>query len=312
MQIIMIAWLFLLVIVGCEQPEESIPQISAKACRGVYYERDSSGNLKKYNQYELNGNCLTDNISLNRLETTKEAWTKNNVQCTPQVGFSSRTLVSANNYYTYRNGRIWLDLNSDTGVYRRIVLTEDQNGNATYSVLQSCFYYREGQGQDAAYGKQILLDTNVQKIITNQAFDPAEVFKILENGSNINMIRWDDSADWDYRFCPYLSVPLGVNCVLLQVDGNEFYWPILTVQQQNDLLYEAIRIGKEFNYSLTSKTVFESLWADVNKTRKDTDYSDQKYHVIHITDTPVAYDQSWMQFLRNERPWMPNVPVPSL
>lgn len=311
MQIRMIAFVSLILVIGCKETQDSAPQASSKACRGIYFERES-GVLKKYNQYELNGQCYTDNMALTRLEYTQEAWQKNNVHCTPQNMFSSRTLISANNTYSYRNNRIWLDLDAQTGIYRRIVLSEDQNGNPTYSKLQSCFYYREAQGQDIAYGRQLLLDTAVNKIITNQTLDAAEVFKISDNGTGLNMIRWDDSADWDYRMCPYLSVPLGSNCVLLQQDGNEFFWPTLTAQQQSDLLFEAIRIGKEFNYADASKVDFNYLWDNVANARKDIDYSDQKYHVIHTTDTPLYYDQTWMQFIRYERSWMPNVSIPSL
>ncbi len=214
---------------------------------------------------------------------------------------------SANNFYQYRNERIWLDLDAQTGVFRRLVLSEDRNGQSGFSKLQGCFFYREGQGVDAGFGKQILLDTtNVAKLITNQNLDAAEIFTLTESGSNLNMVRWDSSEDWTYQFCPYLSVPFGY-CEILQRDGNEFFWPSLTATERDDLLDEALLIGKEFNFAAVAKSQFESLWTSVHQTRNELDYSDQKYKVIHTVDTPLFLDRSWIEYLKNERPWMPNV-----
>ena len=218
---------------------------------------------------------------------------------------NTQTLVAAGNAYEYRNSKVYLDLNSATGVFRRLVLSEDRQGNASYSKLQGCFFYREGTGSDAIFGRQLFFDTtDISKLITNQTLDAPEIFKINESSPFITFTRWDDSRDWDYRFCPYLSVPFG-NCLLLQEDGNDFMWPTLTTQQKADLLQEALLISKEYSYVDTPKMGFESLWLSVANSRKDIDYSDLKYFVIPQADVPYSVDQSWMQYLRGQRPWMP-------
>src|ERR1035438_4277038 len=83
------------------------------------------------------GTCLTDNMPLSQWEKTNEAWNKNNVTCVPQPQFAPVTLISANNYYTYRDGNVYLDLNSSTGVYRRLVLGQDKNGAPVFDRVQS-------------------------------------------------------------------------------------------------------------------------------------------------------------------------------
>lgn len=296
---LLVALLFLLV--GCKSEEKSVSS-TALSCKGIYYER-VSGELKKFNQYEQGGRCLTDNLLLSRYETTQEKWVKADVRCTPQPGFASRTLVAANNYYDFRDNKAFLDFNSATGIYRRIIKTQDRNGREIITKLQGCYYERTGEGVDSSFGQQILLDTDVNKIITSQYFDPMEIFRVTASGPNVNMIRFDDTRDYSYVFCPILNTPWKF-CEKLR-DGNDMYFPVLPIADQTDLTNEAIIISKEFNWTTSSKSQFETSWNDI--VTPESMREDYIYDLIHIPDTPRYISDSWREYVMGTRPFMPNV-----
>jgi hypothetical protein len=272
-------------------------------CIGVYYTRDSSGDLHKFNQYWLESahSCFTDNLPLSRWDNTSEAWLRNNVHCTPQPQFQSRTLVSANNYYQYADGKVYLDLDSSTGVFRRITLAEDRNGQSVFTKLQGCFYQRPSN----VYENQLLLDTDVTKIATSEWFDPIEIFTYTTaSATSMEMTRFDDVSDWDYRFCPADSIPWGY-CDLLR-NGNDMFFSTLTNAQQNALTNEAKLIRQMYNYVNTNKNSFESLWANPgNRTEKTRD--DYKYQVQSIPDTPQYIWSAWRDYIIGNRPTPPDI-----
>lgn len=277
------------------------------SCRGIYYERDKSGELKKFNEwYNTSADaCYTDNLPLSQWEKTSEAWNKKQIQCVPQPQFNSRSLISANNYYQYRDGKSYLDLDSSTGIYRRLVIGEGKNGESVFTRLQGCFYQRTGQGVDAVYGSQILLDTDVSKVKTSEYFDPMEIFSYTETSNSIEMVRFDSSGDWDFKFCPELSTPWGY-CDLLR-NGNIYYYPVLTSIEMDSLLNEALLIRRQFNFNTISKSDFESLWSDTEKSHKEVGRNEWKYMVNGLVDTPLYIDQAWREYVQGLRPRMPDV-----
>lgn len=293
-----------LAFIGCSN-NKSTDTILTSTCKGVYYERDSSGNLKKFNQYDQNGQCLTENMKLSQFETTLENWNKKSVKCVPQSGFTSKTIVAANNYYDYRDNKAFLQFDSSTGIFRRIVLAEDKEGNPVYTKLQGCFYQRTGTGVDASFGKQILLDTDVSKLVTSQYFDAMEIFQYTESGNDINMVRFDDTKDYDYRNCPYLNTPWKF-CEKLR-DGNEMYFPVLPLADQTALRDEAILISRQFNWTLSSKSAFDSMWDNVSLNKREEIREGYLYDVIHIPDVPRYIDQAWKSYVMGNRPFMPDV-----
>ncbi len=297
----------LLVLVACKENSESAPTSDAANCRGVYYLRDSQGALKKFNEY-YNASakaCYTDTLSLSQWEKTSEAWTKNKVQCVPQPQFASRTLVSANNFYAYRDGRSFLDLESSAGIFRRIVLGESKAGTPTFTRLQGCFYQRSGQGVDSIFGNQILLDTEISKIKSSEVFDPWEIFQYTELANSLEMTRFDASGDWDYTFCPESLTPWGY-CDLLR-NGNIYYYPNLTSSQMTAILGEALLIRRQFNFSTTAKSNFEALWTSVESTHTESGRNNWKYMVNGLVDTPPFVDQAWRAYIMGNRPHMPDV-----
>ena len=301
--LLLVSLLFLLA--GCAQTiPEKLGLAGPVSCRGIYKLIDDYGNLKKFNQYEREGQCWTDNVALTQFEKTEEKWNKNHVTCTPQPSFVSRTLVLAGNFYTYSDGKGLLDLDASTGVFRRLILGEDVNGRPTFTKLQGCFYTRTGAGVDIAYGKQLLLDTTISKVVSSQYTDIAEIFTYTELGSDVNMVRYDESADWNYRFCPELSTPWSF-CAKLR-DGNDMYYPVLSAADQTAMLNEALLIRKTFNYTAMSKSSFDSQWKNVELTRTEKMLEDLKYHVIHTVDTPRFIDQAWRDYVMGTRPTMPD------
>ncbi len=300
----------ILITTGCEETIVEPISSSSLTCRGTYYER-INGELKKYNQYEQGGRCLTDNQPLSQWEKSDEAFIKNKVQCVPQPNFESRSVVAANNYYFVRDGNVYIDFSSTTGVYRRIILGEDNQGNPTFTRSKGCFYQRIATGVDLAFGKQILLDTNIEKWASSEYFETMEIFKYDETATELNMIRFDSSSDWTAYFCPFQSVPEDIFCKLLQ-NGNIFFHPVLTAQEQNDLLNEALLIGKQFNYVTTSKSQFENLWDNVEKSRKEIGRDDWKYKVIHTADVPQFVHSAWRDFVMGNRSLMPQISSPML
>jgi hypothetical protein len=277
------------------------------SCRGIYYTRDANNNLLKFNEYyNISANaCYTDPLPLEQWEITDENWKKKNVSCTPQPQFASRTLVAANNFYTYRDGKIYLDFDSTTGIYRKITIAEGKNGLPSFSRLQGCFYQRTGIGVDAVHGKQILLDTEINKIKTSENFEPMEIFKYTETATSMEMTRFDDSSTWDFKFCPELNTPWGF-CDKLR-NGNIMYYPILSLAEQNEMLNEAMLIRRQFNYNIVAKSVFENLWNTAKNTHHESGRNNWKYMISGVVDTPRYIDQAWREYVMGSRPYMPDI-----
>lgn len=319
-------FLFILLtgLIGCSEGATPTDDTSTSmSCRGIYYTRDRQGTLHKFNEWfnkSVNA-CYTDNLELSRWEETSEKWDKNKVQCKPQPQFNSRSLVSANNYYQYRNGKDFLDLDASTGIFRRLTIGEDDDdtsetgldGITTFKRWQGCFYQRTAQGIDAIYGHQILLDGDSSKIKTSEPFNPMEIFSYTESATSIEMVRFDSSNDWDWKFCPESSTPWGY-CNLLR-NGNIWFFPVLSAAEQADLLAQALLIRRQFNFNLISKSDFENVWTNAEKTHKEiglfkentTHIWNFKYMVNGLPDTPMFVDQAWRDYIKGLRPQMPDL-----
>jgi hypothetical protein len=279
---------------------------TATQCRGIYYTTDSNGDLHKWNEFHTvnDSTCLTDNMALSRWQVTSAKFTKQQVRCTPQTTFASTTLTSSNNYYSYRDGRILLDLDSSTGIYRRLVLGQAADGSDSFSRSEGCFYERAGTGVDAAYGTQLLLDSDVSRWASADEAQPMEIFRLDTVNSIVTMTRFDSIADWTYKFCPYLSVP-SQYCAGLD-DGNIMFYPTLTATQQAALKAEAILISTQFNYVVTSREDFNSFWNQIDASRTETPSAAFKYMVIGNADVPYYIDQAWHDFVTGARAHMPD------
>lgn len=237
----------------------------------------------------------TSPIAQSQWEKSSDLRRKRGIRCTPQS--LSRTLVSGNNFYSYRDGKVFLDLNGATGQFRRLTLAEGKSGEPVYTRLQGCFYERN----DGVFGEQLLLDTD--SAASTQYFDPMEVFTFTITATTMEAVRFDDSYDWTPFFCPILDTPDGF-CMLLR-NGNEMFIPVLTVAQKTSLLAEAILIRRQFNFVNYAASAFDALWADppgIERVRED-----YKFAVQAIVDTPRYIDQGWFKFLKRQSDLMPDI-----
>lgn len=216
------------------------------------------------------------------------------VTCVPQA--VSKTLVANNNFYSYRDGRQYLDLDGSTGTFRRLTIAEGKDGQRVVTRLQGCFFVRS----DATNGDQLLLDTTYA--ISDQYFDPMEVFTYTLTGSAMNMVRFDDSQLWSYQECPTLDTPDNF-CSILR-NGNVMYFPNLNPAQKSATLAEAISIRRTFNNDLISRATFNGVWAQGGKVAMREDY---KFAVQAIVDTPRYIDQAWFSYLRHQSNLMPDL-----
>lgn len=263
-----------------------------KPCRGIYTERDAYGTLKRFNEYAgPDGQCMTDTLALTRWQSSLEDRTKKGVTCTPQQ--FSATLISNNNFYSYRDGKVLLDLDP-SGTYRKLTLTVNKSGQPVFTRLEGCFYERSGQ---------LLLDT--EDVASSQYFDPMEIFSYTATSTTVDMVRFDDSQGWDYRYCPYLDTPWGF-CDLLR-NGNEMYFPNLTPAQEASTLNEALLIRKQFNYDIIDKGTFNSVWDQVENTGAEVTREEYKYAISTIVDTPRYIDEAWSDYVKGNRPIMPDL-----
>lgn len=295
-----------------DKNQTSTDVASPLSCKGIYTLRDSQGDLQKYNQYwqEDQKTCLTDKIALTNYESSTEKRRKNNVTCVPQPTFSSITLKAAGNYYSYRNDRYYIDFDSSTGVFRRLILGQDQNGNPVYQRDISCFYAREDHETEPLnpkdYGKQILLDFS-NFPASSADFIPNEIFKYTsDNNGNWYFTRYDDVASWDYTFCPERTVPFE-NCIALR-NGNLYFYPVTDAATQAALLAEAKLIRTQFNFSEINRNEFQSLWDSLDKNGKELQQGgDWKFYSNHVVDASKLFDYSWRRYLMRLDQVMPDV-----
>lgn len=259
-------------------------------CGGIHSERDSQGKLVKYRETPGTTGCLKENLPLSRWEQTNEAWKGG---CKPQTS-PSMSLVSSSNFYSYRDGKIYLDLDSSTGEYRKLTLAESKDGPPLMTRLRGCFYERSGQ---------LLLDT--RNVVSDQYFDPMEIFTYTESSASMEMVRFDDSQEWGYRECPTLDTPWGV-CDLLR-NGNEMYFPVLNSTQQADLLAEALLVRRQFNFSKIPLSKFWSAWDQAEESRVPSSREGYKFAIQTVVDTPRYIDQAWASYVRGDRPIMPDL-----
>jgi hypothetical protein len=275
----------------------------ATSCRGIYYDRNQYGDLRKYNEYERKGQCWTDNLALSTWESSSERRRRMEVSCIAQPGFSSKTLASANNFYAYRDDRLYMDFDSSTGIYRRLVLGESDDGaHQTFTRDLGCFWQKTGVGIDAIHGTQLMLDT--EYAASSEEFQPTEIFKYVDGGATVEMIRYDDSGAWDYRFCPELSAPWGY-CDLLR-NGNVMFFPVLSVAEMASLVSEALLIRKQFNFRVVDKSVFEELWAEAPTTLTEIGRNNWRYMVNGVPDAPLYTDVAWREYIKGLTPHMPD------
>ena len=201
-----------LTLAGCSY-EPVFPPESGKddsACRGVWTER-VNGELKKFNEYWHSGlrACVLEPIQLSTWEATSEKRARDNVTCTPQPNLSTMWLKAENNFYSYRDNKIFIHLDASTGIAKRLIIGITDNGKPTYMRQEFCYYLRTDTEVEPVnpqdHGQQILFDLELSA--SSALFTPMEIFKYQAAGPNVNMVRFDMNNDIDWTFCPTRKTP---------------------------------------------------------------------------------------------------------
>jgi hypothetical protein len=156
------------------------------------------------------------------------------------------------------------------------------------------------------YGSQLLLDLGSNKASTEEV-KPSEIFRYNKTGATWSMTRFDQNYDIDWSFCPESIVP-NEFCTALR-NGNPYYLPQPDAATQADLLQSAILIRSEYNWTETSKSEFESIWNQAEKSYVETPLQSFKYQPLTFVDVPDYVWDSWAEYVRGNRPAMPDVPT---
>lgn len=309
-------WLtaLLLCVAACKESEKTTSSTPPSSCRGEYSEKDQYGIVRKrFNEYAVQGlGCVTDNVALTTFEKQEAQRFDRHIQCIPQ-NIPSVTLISKNNYYSPRNDSIWLDLNAQTGIFRRLIVGQTASGVPLFQREIGCWFYRSDNVLESYgnrdYGDQILLD--LEEASSSLEVHPMEVFRVTKSGGNWDTVRFDDPTGVDWTFCPESS-PWNY-CTALR-NGNYYYYPDnLTAAQMDALKAEALLIRSQYNFVEIGSNDFESKWTSTIGSAKEFGTPEAIknnykfiYGISSLPDIKPYIDRTWRSFLRGEYPQMPD------
>lgn len=306
----------LIFISSCKEADSNQASENTLSCRGEYAVKDSSGLVRqRFNEYGNSLGCLTDPVPLTQWEVTLNKRFDAKVQCIPQTDLPSMWIKTNGNYYSYRDSKIFIELNAAKGEAKRLIIGEMQDGSKSFQRQVFCYYLRTDVETEPTnpynYGSMILFDLELSA--SSNIFSPMEIYSYDIAGNSLLLTKMDDNQGLDWTWCPSDSVPWGF-CDFLR-NGNEMYYPedpAASVQAQ--LKAEAILIRSEFNSTKISKAEFDSLWnstitdsTELGTTKYINAGGKWKYTVSTYFDEPLYVGREWRKYLRRERPSMPDV-----
>lgn len=327
MRIVAIHFFFLAVLVSCvakndselsneassisfEVHCQSTPKIrNGYRIYGESSESDEIGIVKRYEYYKTQNNeeCKQGQIPLSRFEQGIRRRAEKDIKCVPQTELSEEVYLKAsNNFYDYRNDKYFLHLDPETGIYRRILLGEDKNGNPAHIKEIGCFWARKDNetelwdSQD--YGLQILIDQANAASSNNTKSE--EVYKITKLNNEWTFLGVNETQTWSELFCPSGSTPWGY-CDLLR-NGNLMFEPKnLLAAQKNDLINQAVLIRAYHSFSEALGDEFDSKWSEAFKYEGEMAEMDFKYRITFAQDVPRYTFNASVDYIRDQRPMMP-------
>lgn len=286
-------------------------------CRGEWTEKNEAGLvIKRYEEYWHSGMkaCVTENRTLSQWEKSILKRYNHNVQCSPQPDLPTMWLRSSNNYYTYRNNRVYLHLNSSTGEAARLIIGEMPNGKTSYSRQVFCYFVREDIETEPVnsydYGAMILFD--LEEGASTSVLHPMEIYNFTETPTDFLLTKMDDNTGVDWTWCP-TGTPIGF-CDYMR-NGNEFFYPPAPdAATQAQLQAAAILIRSEMNFIKISENEFNQKWNSIVGVELEVGTWDfieagalWKYLVTEQFDEPLFIGRAWRRYLRGEDPFMPDV-----
>lgn len=312
-------FLFALCIVsisGCKTESDSSGTSKVSSCRGEYTVVDSSGLVRqRFNEYQSSMGCLTDPVPLTQWEKSTNDRFDKKISCTPQTDLPSMWLKSSGNYYSYRDSKIYVELNATTGEAKRLILAEMPDGSASYIRQVFCYYVRTDNEVEPVnpqnYGSMILFDLELSA--SSEIFSPMEIYNYTNTASSLNLKKMDSNDGVDWTWCPADSVPWGW-CDPLRNGNAAFYPEDPNITVQNQLKAEAILIRSELLTSKITNSEFTAVWGSTISSSTEvgtTPYINKggkwKYLVNSLFDEPLFVGREWRKYLRRERPSMPDV-----
>lgn len=278
------------------------------ACTPISYEYDEYGLKNKWKQRwnEFHETCYKEKINLTRFESGIRDRAKKNISCNPQADLpKSLSLKAHQNYYNYRDDKLWLHLNSDTGEYKRIFIGKDEHDQDVYGLEVGCFFTREDKEieplGDKEYGLQIYLDQ--KKSASSNLTRNNEVYRVYQDGNQWSFVSFDQVDNWSYMFCPHFETPWGFCDLLRRMKTSNYY---LDQRIKDSIKDEAILIRTHLDFIEVSADEFEDKWRKVQLNAELPQLA-YKYRLTFCCDSPESIEHQWISYIKNERPFMPEV-----
>lgn len=314
-----------IVISGCLNENSPVDSaVENPTCKGIYYTRSTTGELLKYSERYLpmSNQCVAFPMHITNWEMSKDIQSRKGIRCSPQSDLPSMSLKASGNFYTYRDNRLFIDLNSETGIYRILVRGEYIDGREVIERSMGCYYLRTDQETEPVnprdYGSMIMFGQKGAATSSPTLID--EIFNYTDTGTGMELVdpTPEYRGDWNAAFCPFLSVPWGF-CDLLR-NGNIRFDPKLTSAENAAMTNEALLIRAHMSFDKILLDEFNTLW-DFYEENADHQYyaesivdeyytNSWKYRVKFRTDpSPYTYD-AWIAYIRKDRPKMPDLTSP--
>jgi hypothetical protein len=256
-------------------------------------------------------NAVTDTCSEMRLQLTNyesglDVRRRAKVTCKPQ-SIASVWLKADSNFYSYRNGRVLMELDSSTGQFRRLTLGETTDGQPAVSKDLGCFFVRTDTETEPVdpqdYGSQLLLDLGPLAAST-ELVRPIEIFKYSISSNAWQTTRFDQNFDIDFSFCPASMVPWRF-CTALR-NGNPYFEPVLDAATEADLLQQALLIRSEYNYATITQAEFQQMWDQAEKSYLESPIQSWVSATTTFVDVPDYVWSAWADYVRGNLPTMPD------
>lgn len=251
--------------------------------------------------------CSEKRLQLTNFEKGLDLRRRANIACKPQA-IGSAWLKADSNFYSYRNGRVMMELDSATGQFRRLTFGETTSGALTVSKDLGCFFIRSDTEIEPVsprdYGSQLLLDLGPLAAST-ESVRPIEIFKYTRVGDAWQMMRFDQNDDIDYSFCSDSLVP-SPYCDQNR-NGNPYFESDLDDATKADLLQQALLIRSEHNFSAITKSEFDRQWSQSETGNLESPIQSWKYSPTMFVDVPNYVWSTWADYIRGDRAAMPDV-----
>jgi len=139
-----------------------------------------------------------------------------------------------------------------------------------------------------------------------------EIYNYTDVGNDLLLTKMDDNSGVDWTWCP-INTPWGV-CDYLKNGNEAFYPPAPDVATQEQLSAAAILIRSEMNFIKITENEFNNMWDATTSSNTEVGTwgyvqagGKWKYLVNSIFDEPLYIGRSWREYIRGERPFMPDV-----